>query len=153
MATITRSTPNPKVTAAVNPIVKFFIRRGWGMVARRLMVLHWNGRKSGQAYSTPVSRYELDGRLFTQTRAGFRHNFVGGHPAELVVDGERRPVVGTLVDAPDLVAQRMRDVLAEMGPDQGSQALGVKIDGTPTIDDLTRYVTDEGVALLDFTAA
>lgn len=80
---------------------------------------------------TPLSRHELDGQLFNLTRSGFRHNFVGGHGAELVIDGQRRPVVGTLTDTPALVARRMRAVLDEQGTRRGARALGLQLDGDP----------------------
>ncbi|MEL6984329.1 MAG: hypothetical protein AAFO29_18020 [Actinomycetota bacterium] len=151
MATIVRSTPSPFVMAIVNPVVEFLVRRGRGPIAKRLMVLHWTGRKTGTAYSTPVSRHEFDGRLFTKTRAGYKYNFVGGGPAELIVDGERRPVVGTTIDDPEIVGRRMRAVLDELGTKQGARALSLKIEGDPKADELARFAADDGLVVLDFT--
>jgi hypothetical protein len=153
MATISRSTPSPLIMAIVNPVVKFLLRRGWAPISKRLMVLYWTGRKSGTAYSTPVGRHELEGRLFTKTRAGFKYNFVGGGPAELLIDGERLAVVGTAIDSPEVVGQRMRAVLDELGTKQGERALNLKIDGEPTADELARFAADDGLVVLDFTVA
>jgi hypothetical protein len=153
MATITRSIPNPLVMTIVNPIVAFLLRRGWGPITKRLMVLHWTGRKTGTAYSTPVGRYELDGQLFTKTQAGYKYNFVGGGPAELLIDGERRPAMGTAIDSPEIVGQRMRAVLDELGTKQGARSLSLKIDGDPTADELARFAADDGLVVIDFTPA
>ncbi|MEM9656575.1 MAG: hypothetical protein AAGA65_31160 [Actinomycetota bacterium] len=117
------------------------------------MVLHWKGRKTGQAYSTPVSRREQDGKLFAMTRAGFKHNFVGGAPAELVVDGKRSPYLATAIDDPDVIGRRMRAVLDDLGPKQGARALALTIEGDPTEAELAAYAAAQGYMLLDFEAA
>ena len=150
MATISRSTPNPRLMKAINGPVAFLIERGLGPVAAQLMVLHWTGRKSGRAFSTPVSRMELDGQLFTKTRAGYKHNFVGGGPAELVIDGERRPYTGTVIDSPDVVGQRLRAVLDAKGLKRGARSLGLTIEGDPTAAELAAFVEDDGSVIIDF---
>lgn len=131
MATISRSTPNPRIIAVINRLVTYLVHRGRGPVAKRLMVIHWTGRKTRNRYSTPVSRLDLDGQLFTKTRASYKHNFVGGGFVEIVLDGERRPFIGTSIDDPEVVGRRMRAVLDELGPKQGPRALGLKIAGSP----------------------
>lgn len=153
MATITRSTPSPWIMKIVNPMVKFFVNRGRGRVADRLMVLHWTGRKSGRSFSTPVSRLEHEGQLFTKTRAAYKYNFVGGGPAELVLDGQRRPFVGTVVDAPEHVAQRMRSVLDALGVQEGARAFGLKIEGEPTTAELSEFAARDGAVVIDFEPA
>ncbi|MEM6703570.1 MAG: hypothetical protein AAF690_12725 [Acidobacteriota bacterium] len=150
MATIARSVPSPRVMGLVNPMVKFIVNRGCPPVAKQLMVLHWTGRKSGRAFSTPVSRLEHDGRLFTKTRAGYKHNFIGGGPAELVLDGERRKFVATAVESPDAVAERMRSVLDELGTRKGARAFGLKIEGNPTKAELAAFAAEDGSVVIDF---
>ncbi|MEM9513339.1 MAG: hypothetical protein AAGA42_00665 [Actinomycetota bacterium] len=153
MATITRSTPSPWVMNMMNPAMKFVIARGWGSVGEHLMVLHWTGRKTGREYSTPVGRHEIDGQLFTITQASYKYNFLGGHPAELVLDAERRPFTATVVDAPDLVGQRMRSILDRHDPKRGQRALASKIEGEPTVEELAEYASSEGAVVLDFVPA
>ncbi|MEM9037288.1 MAG: hypothetical protein AAGD18_22035 [Actinomycetota bacterium] len=137
----------------LNPTVSFLIRRGWGPVSRQLMEIRWTGRRSGNEYSTPVSRHELDGRLFTTTRAPYKHNFAGGAPAMVVLDGERRTHVGTLVDDPGVVGARLRTMLDALGPKRGPRAFGVKIEGDPTVEELATYAADGGVVVIDFEPA
>ncbi|MEM9566167.1 MAG: hypothetical protein AAGA93_26335 [Actinomycetota bacterium] len=150
MATITRSTPSPLVMGIMNPVMRFAITRGFGSIGDQLMVLHWTGRKTGTAYATPVGRHELDGQLFTITKAAFKHNFVGGGPAELVLDGSRRPFTATVVDSPEVVGTRMRALLDALGPTRGARALASKIDGEPTVEELTEFASDQGAVVLDF---
>ncbi|MEM8925715.1 MAG: hypothetical protein AAGD35_19600 [Actinomycetota bacterium] len=153
MATIKRSTPSPWVMRIMNPLVRFMVGRGWGSVSDRVMVLHWTGRKSGTAYATPVSRLDIDGRLFTKTRAGYKHNFVGGGPAELILDGKRRRFTGTVIDEPDAVGHRMRSVLDARGIERGARSLGLAIEGDPTIDELAAFAAADGAVVIDFTPA
>ncbi len=150
MATITRSAPNPSLTRIVNPAVKVAVTRGWGPLTDQLMVLHWTGRKTGTAYSTPIARHEHHGQLFSITQAGYKHNFRGGAPVELVLDGHRRPFTATAVDSPEIVGQRMRALLDILGPKRGARALATKIDGDPTIEELATYASNQGTVFLDF---
>ncbi|MEM8618844.1 MAG: nitroreductase/quinone reductase family protein [Actinomycetota bacterium] len=153
MATITRSTPSPWMMRILNPAMQAAITRGWGSVGDRLMVLHWTGRKTGKAYSTPVGRHVIDGQLFTITQAGYKHNFVGGGPAELVLDGERQPFTATVVDDPEVVGRRMRTLLDELGPKHGARSFGSKVDGDPTLAELVEYAAEHGAVTLDFEPA
>ena len=150
MATVERANHNPRVMKIVNPLVKFLVARGWGRVADQIMVLHWTGKKTGTAYSTPVSRFDLDDQLFTQTKAGYKSNFVGGGPAELVFDGRRRAYVGTTIDDAEVVGRRMRSVLDALGIKDGSRALGLKIDGEPTTEQLVEFASRDGAVVIDF---
>ena len=150
MATITRSTPSPLVMRVMNPAVKFAITRGWGPGTDELMVLHWTGRKTGTAYSTPIGRHEHDGQLFSITQASYKHNFVGGGPVELVLDGVRRPFTATLVDDPEIVGRRMRALLDTLGPKRGARALASRIDGDPTIEELATYASNQRAVILEF---
>ena len=153
MATVTRANHNPTVMKVMNPVMKFLVARGWGPMADQVMVLHWTGKKSGKAYATPVSRFELDGRLFTQTKAGYKANFVGGGPAELLFGGSRRAYTGTVVDAPDVVGERMRSVLDALGTKDGARALGLKIEGDPTTAELVEFASGDGAVVIDFEPA
>ena len=117
------------------------------------MVLHWTGHRSGRVYSTPVGRHEHEGRLFTKTRAGFLHNFIGGGPAELVLDGNRQAVTGTVIDSPDVVATRLRSLLDELGTERGARSLSLRIDGDPTIDELADFARADGLVVIEFEPA
>ena len=136
--------------AILNPVMRFLVGRGRGPMADHLMVLHWTGRKSGRAYSTPVSRLEVDGQLFTKTRAGYKHNFVSGGRAELVLGGERRPYLATTIDSPEVVGRRMRSILDAHGVKRGARALGLAIDGEPTADQLAVFAAEDGAVIIDF---
>ncbi len=150
MASVSRTNHNPTVMKMINPFVKLVVRRGWGSMANDVMVLHWIGHKSGNSHSTPVSRFEIDGQLFTQTKAPYKHNFVGGRPAELETPGERAAFTATAIADPATVGQRMRTVLDTLGIKKGSRALGLKIEGQPTAAELAEFAAADGAAIIDF---
>jgi hypothetical protein len=150
MASVSRTNHNPTVMKMINPFVKFLVRRGWGSIANDVMVLHWNGRKSGNSYSTPVSRFEINGQLFTQTKAPYKSNFAGGGPAELVTPSKRASYTATLVADAAAVGQRMHTVLNSQGIKKGSRALGLKIRGEPSVAELAEFVAADGAAIIDF---
>lgn len=150
MATVERANHNPRVMKLVNPLMKFLVVRGWGSMADQVMVLHWTGKKSGQTYSTPVSRFDLDDQLFTQTKAGYKSNFVGGGPAELVFDGKRGAYIGTTISDTEVVGQRMRSVLDALGIKNGARALGLKIEGDPVTAELVAFASEDGAVVIDF---
>ncbi len=149
MATITRSTPGPLIMKVMNAAVTFALNKGWGPTDQ-LMVLHWTGHKTGTAYSTPIGRHEHHGQLFSITQAGYKHNFINGGPVELVLDGDRQPYTATVVNDPNIVGQRMRELLDTLGPKRGARAMGSKIDGDPTTEDLAAYAANLGAVILNF---
>jgi len=153
MAIVERANHNPRVMRVVNPLMKFLVVRGWGSMADQVMVLHWTGKKTGKTYSTPVSRFDLNDQLFTQTKAGYKSNFVGGGPAELVFGGRRSAYVGTVIDDTQVVGERMRSVLDALGIKNGSRALGLKIEGEPTTAELAEFASEDGAVVIDFEPA
>ena len=148
---ISRHERNPTRMKILNRVMKFLVGRG--SMADNLMVLHWMGKKSGDSYSTPVSRFEIDGQLFTQTNAGYKANFVDGGPAELEYGGKRNAYVGTVTSDATVVGERMRSVLDEWGIKKGSRALGLKIEGEPTPAELAEFAAADRAVVIDFTSA
>ena len=151
--TLVRSVPPSFVMKLLNPLATFLVSRGWTRVGDAVMILRWTGRRSGAAYATPVSRMELDGRVFTTTTATYRHNFVGGGPAELVVDGECRSVTGTMIDDPVAIGSYLRAFLDAEGFSGEGRAFGATITGDPTADDIAAYVAEVGTVVIEFIPA
>ncbi len=150
MASVIRNNHNPTVMKMINPFVRLGVRRGWGPMANDIMVLHWIGHRSGKSYSTPVSRFEIEGQLFTQTKAPYKANFVGGGPAELETHDRRAAYTATAVTDPTAVGHRLRTVLDVLGTKKGARALGLKIEGEPTAADLVEFAAADGAVIIDF---
>lgn len=150
MASVTRKSHNPFVLKLINPIVRAMLTRGKGPT-KEMMLLAWEGRKSGRSFSTPVSRFEVDGRLLTSTSAGWRWNFVDGHMADVTVDGEERRVSGTIISDPDAVGDGLRAIIDGMGVKAAQRALALAIEGEPTVDELSEFAAADGLNLIEFT--
>lgn len=92
----------------VNPVVERTLRsRLHALLSWRLAVLTYDGRVSGDRFSTPVL-YERDGSTIVVTtgrREGtWWKNFRDGHSATLWVEGEPIETVGRAVTDADTVA-------------------------------------------------
>lgn len=100
----------------VNPIVKRVLRSPLhGIVSDWLMLLSYEGRRSGSRYTTPVA-YERDGPDIVVTtfrdQASWWRNFQDGHPARLWIRGEPVDAEGTAEVASAEVADWL-DVLMD----------------------------------------
>lgn len=136
----------------LNPIVRQLVQRGIGSAARDMMVVHWKGRKSGKAFSTPVSRFAGQGEaVFMTTTASYKHNFEDGWPAILQLGKQRHEAVGLLVSDPGAVAARLESVIEALGAKRGQRNLGLQFDTPPTTAELVAFVEDTGWVVIDFT--
>ncbi|MEM8995914.1 MAG: hypothetical protein AAGF23_14095, partial [Acidobacteriota bacterium] len=116
-----------------------------------IMLISWNGRKSGTAYSTPVSRFEIDGRLLTTTASPWSANFRGGHPVDVTTDGRLRSMRGTVADDPVEVGATLRRIIEELG-DAAPRALAIRYDEPPTAHELAELAKAESVVVIEFTS-
>jgi deazaflavin-dependent oxidoreductase (nitroreductase family) len=78
----------PTVPPAVNRAMKFILRSPvHGMVSKSILLITFTGRKSGKAYSTPVS-YSQDGeQVYIFTHGEWWKNLSGGAPVTLRIKG------------------------------------------------------------------
>ncbi len=150
MATVTRNRPSKLAITVLNPVMRWLLRRGKGPTGH-MMLISWNGRKSGKAYSTPVSRFEIDGRLLTTTASPWSANFGGGHPVDVTTDGRLRAMRGTVIDDPVEVGTAQRRIIDELG-DAAQRAMAIRYDAPPSADELTELAKAEGIVLIEFTA-
>ncbi len=151
MATVTRNRPSKLVIRVLNPVMKLLLRRGKGPTGH-MMLISWNGRKTGTAYSTPVSRFEIDGRLLTTTASPWSANFHGGHPVDVTTDGRLRSMRGTVIDDPAEVGAAQRRIIDEIG-DAAPRALAIRYDTPPSADELAALSDAEGIVLIEFTTS
>jgi len=102
---VTVSHPPEGLLRAVNPALKFLLRTPLAGPARKqLMVLSFKGRKSGNAYSIPVSAHLIDNQLYALAGAAWTKNFRGGHPAEVLLNGKTTKMTGELIVGPAVVS-------------------------------------------------
>ncbi len=137
----------------VNPVMRRLLTsRLRGALGGQLLLLRYEGRRSGRRIELPVGRREHDGRVAVYTDSRWRHNFRGGHPAELLDGGVRRPVVGRLIEDVDAVTDAYARVVDEIGWKAAQRRLGLRVNvrRTPTRDELAAAVRRSGLSIVVF---
>ena len=102
---ISISHPPDAFLRVVNPIMKLLLRTPFAGAARnQLMVVNFTGRKSGRAYSIPLSAHLIDGNLYAMAAATWKNNFRDGAPAQVLHNGKTTTMRGELITDKALVA-------------------------------------------------
>lgn len=111
-----------------------------------LVLLRCTGRRTGRSFAIPVGVHDLDGRTVVFTRAGWRANFRGGAPVEVVRRGRVLRGTATSVESPERAADLMLSVLAA---GRSPRHLGLEVDRghRPTREELV--ATGTSVVELD----
>ena len=74
----------------VNNAMKFVLRSpAHKMVSKFTLLITFNGRKSGRAYTTPVSYSQFDDQVYIFTHANWWKNLCGGVPVTLTMRGHK----------------------------------------------------------------
>jgi hypothetical protein len=126
----------------VNKTMKFILRSPLhGLVSKSVVLFGFNGRKSGQPYTTPVS-YSQSGevvRIFTH--AQWWKNLRGGAPVSLRLRGrEVRGLAEPVADDPQAIAAELAEHLRQVPSD--ARWYGVCLDerGEPDADEVAKAV-------------
>ncbi len=100
----------------VNPMMSFLLRSPLhGLLSGSLMLLVYEGRKSGKRYTVPVGYMQDGSRLLVFSHAGWAKNFVGGYPVALRLRGELRPATASLISDPVTIAEAVRKFVGNQG--------------------------------------
>jgi len=152
---VTVSHPPDRVLHAVNPLLCRLLRTPLAGPARKqLMVLSFTGRKSGRRYSIPVSAHLIDGDLYALAGAGWKANFSGGAPAEVLHDGNTATMRGELIKDPAVVADLYHRCALSYGAARAQRMMGLKfrVPGIPTLEQFRAAVDQNGLAAIRFAS-
>lgn len=76
-----------------NPLVKWVLRSPLHpFISKSILLISFNGRKSGKPYSTPIN-YAIDGNtitLITKRSRAWWKNLQGGVPVKVIVQGKEQ---------------------------------------------------------------
>jgi len=153
---VERTRPPDVLVRVMNPVMRRLLTSPLHRaVSAQLMLLRYRGRRSGRSFSLPVGRQEHRGRLAAYTNSPWRHNFRGGHLAELVVAGRPQAVRGTLVEDPEEVTTAYAARIEELGWQAAQRRLGIRItvERTPTRAELAAGIRDSGLSIIVFDPA
>lgn len=151
---VTVGHPPQALLKAVNPLLRVLLRTPLaGSVRNQFMVLNFNGRKTGRPLSIPVSAHRIGDDLYAIANAPWKHNFRGGLPAEVLVDGKATPMRGELISDRAQTAELLRRCAESYGPRRAQRMMGLKFrDGTvPTVEEFAEAVDREHLAAVRFT--
>ncbi|HMQ30182.1 MAG TPA: hypothetical protein PKD53_05610 [Chloroflexaceae bacterium] len=141
--------PIPKwAYAVVNPTMKLILRSPLhGGLSGALMVLMFEGRKSGRRYEIPVGYQEEGGKLYTFSHSAWGKNFAGGAPVALRLRGDLVRATARVVHDPALTAQLIERMASERGA-QMAERMGLLGRGP---DGAARPQLPRGSRLIEFT--
>ena len=121
--------PVPKpIFKITNPLIKLMLLSPFhsGM-SKQLMVLSWNGKKTGKRYSTPVGYVRQGNSLIVFTHASWWKNFTGGAPVTMRIEG--KDVKGTAYPVSDSAEiKRMVQALNAVHNKERAQQMGFWVD-------------------------
>jgi hypothetical protein len=153
---ITISHPPAAFLRVVNPIMKLLLRTPFAGAARnQLMVVNFTGRKSGRAYSIPLSAHLIDGNLYAMAAATWKNNFRDGAPAQVLHNGKTTTMHGELITDKALVADLYARCVESYGVKRAERAMGLgfRDHQMPTRDQFGEAVEQLNLRAIRFTPA
>ncbi|GAB1812109.1 mycobacterial cell wall protein Rv0580c [Mycobacterium sp. MUNTM1] len=113
-----------------------------GLARNQFMVLSFTGRKTGRPYSIPLSAHLIDGRLYALTSAGWKQNFRGAAPVQVVYDGKTTAMRGELIRDRGVVSDLLSRCAESYGVQRAQRMIGLKFrdQHIPTRDEFAEAV-------------
>jgi hypothetical protein len=153
---VTVSHPPAAILRAVNPIMRFLLRTPLSGAARKqMMVVSFNGRKTGRRFSIPLSAHQIDNDLYAMTSAPWKHNFREGATAEVLHDGKTTTMRGELIQDREVVADLSRRCAESYGVKRAQRMMGLKFrdQRIPTVEEFAEAVDRDHFAAIRLTPA
>ena len=135
--------PPAAMLRVVNPTVSLLIQTPlFGNLRKQMMVVSFNGRKSGRRYSIPLSAHVIDNDLYALSGASWKQNFRGGAAARVAYDGKTTAMRGELIRDRSTVADLYQRCAQGYGVQRAQRMLGLKFRKRriPTLDEFTEAV-------------
>lgn len=117
--------PLPKWAYGIlNPVMMAVLRSPLHRpISNAMMILIFEGRKSGKRYMLPVGYLAEDSRLYLFSHSAWAKNFVGGAPVAMRLRGKLVHGTARVVEDPALLDKVVRRMIAERGEEM-SQRMG-----------------------------
>jgi hypothetical protein len=150
------SHPPGTLLKAVNPILRVLLRTPiMGRARDQLMVVSFNGRKSGRRYAIPLSAHRIDNNLYALTAAPWKWNFRDGATAEVLHNRKSTSMRGELITDRSVVADLFRRCAEAYGVKTAERMMGLKFrdQRVPTLEEFAEGVDRDGLAAVRLTPA
>ncbi|NJN17764.1 MAG: hypothetical protein HC822_16580 [Oscillochloris sp.] len=115
--------PLPKWSYAImNPLMMAALRSPLhGALSDNLMILIFDGRKSGQRYTIPVGYLEEAGKLYLFSHAAWGANFIGGAPVGMRLRGKLRRGIARVIESDATISRILRLMVEKRGEGMAEQ--------------------------------
>ena len=145
--------PPEVLLRAINPVLRRVLRTPLGRRIGEFMLVDFTGRKSGRAFSIPVSAHHLDGDLYVVLEAQWKHNFRDGADAEVYHLGKKAAMRGQLITDPPTVVDIVHRLSQSYGAKRAQRTMGMKFrDGrVPTVAEWEEAVPRLKIAAIKLT--
>ena len=144
----TRRRPPRFLFKLLNPLFTLILRSPLHPVlSKRLVLLTFTGRKSGNRYTTPIGYARVDGVLLSGTEGRWKANLRGGVPVRVLLRGQDIGGIAEIIDDEARMGQSYEAILAR-SPGYG-RALAVRVasDGRPVQEDVARAKAEGHVVI------
>lgn len=107
-----RRRPSPRAMRQINRLPKAILRSPLhGLISKKILLLTFAGRISGQRYTTPVSYVRAGDTLLLGTESRWYKNLRGGVPVGVRLQGRERSGVAEVIDDEEGMRQSYRTIL------------------------------------------
>jgi hypothetical protein len=143
----------PTVPPWLNTFMRFILRSPLhGLVSDKIMLISFEGRKSGRIFTTPVSYMQTGSAVTLFTHASWWRNLVGGVPVTLQIKGKQvRGTAEAIVEDKAAVAEGLSALLIRNHFDAKYYHVTYDANGEPNSSEVQRGA--EGVVMVRFKTA
>ena len=134
------------LTRAANPLVSWLLRsRLHPLVSENILLLHFQGRRSGRWFNTPVTYIEDGGAVRICTPSPWWKNVRDRPDVRLHLRGREITARARTTAGGEHVVDTIRELLTRVPRDAPFYQVRIGGDGSPDMDDVRRAATDHVV--------
>jgi deazaflavin-dependent oxidoreductase (nitroreductase family) len=138
-----RMSETPTIPPFVNKTMKFVLRSPLhGMVSKTVLLITFTGRKSGKAFTTPVSYSQQDDQVYIFSHAKWWKNLHSGTPVTLRIRGQDMQGLADqpVVEDKEAVAAGLAAHLRKVPSDAKYYHVTIDDQGNPRADEVEKAV-------------
>ncbi|CAG1013833.1 hypothetical protein ANAEL_04816 [Anaerolineales bacterium] len=126
----------------INKMMKFMLGSPMhGLVSKIALLISFTGRKSGRAYTTPVSYSKFDDQVYIFTHANWWKNLKGGAPVTLRLQGQDvQGLAEPVIEDKQVIATRLTEHLRKVPSDAPYYGVTLDKSGNPRAEEVEKGV-------------
>jgi len=134
----------PIMFRILNPIMKAILKSPFHKaVSGQIMIINFQGAKSGKEYSTPVSYSRENGTVNAFTHANWWKNFTNGAEVKLRLEGQNVSGYATAISAdPERITTALYQHIVAVPNDARFYGVTLDAEGQPNMDQVKAAASD-----------